>query len=270
MAEHGLAYPVVLKPDVGERGTGVAVVRSERHAEEYLAAATPATPATADVIAQEYVPGVELGVFWVRFPHAERGEIFSITEKTLPAVTGDGERTLEELILADERAVCMAHLHLERHQEQLDRVPARGERVQLGELGNHCRGATFTDGRALLTAELSAAIDDLGRRFEGFHFGRFDLRVPSLDDFKAGRNLKVLELNGVTAEATHIYHPGSSLWSAYRVLFRQWELAYAIGAANVERGARAATVRELVRLLLAWRRRTSPPGEGSRTHSDLP
>lgn len=253
LAEHGLAYPVVLKPDVGERGEGVAVVRNESQAEAYLA------DSRVDVIAQEHVAGLEYGVFYLRFPHAERGEIFSITEKTLPTVTGDGERSLEELILADEREVCNARLHLERHRDQLDRVPAAGETVVLGELGNHCRGATFRDGGHLLTPRLTEAVDEVSRGFEGFYFGRFDLRVPSREDFQAGRNWKVLELNGVTSEATHIYHPGSSLWSAWRVLFRQWELAFAIGAQNVERGARPVTVRALVRLLLAWRRGTSLP-----------
>jgi hypothetical protein len=248
MEQHALDYPVVLKPDVGQRGEGVVVVGSERQVEEYLVSAR------GDVIVQEHVSGLEYGLFYVRMPHAPRGKIFSITEKTLPTVVGDGVKSLEELILADERAVCMARFHLERHRAQLDRIPAAGETVVLGELGNHCRGATFRDGGHLATPELVAAVDRVCGSFEGFYFGRFDLRVPSEGDFVAGRNWKVLELNGVTSEATHIYHPGASLWSAWRVLFRQWELAFAIGAANVARGARATPVRELLRLLLAWRR----------------
>ena len=44
-----------------------------------------------------------------------------------------------------------------------------------------------------------------------------------------GRNMKILELNGVTSEATHIYDPKFSLLDAYRVLFQQWRIAFEIG-----------------------------------------
>ncbi|MEO7793342.1 MAG: VTT domain-containing protein, partial [Thermoanaerobaculia bacterium] len=102
LAAAGLALPVVLKPDVGERGRGVAVVRSENELAGYLASAG------GRLIAQEYIGGEEFGVFYVRHPAAARGRIFSITGKRFPVVIGDGRRRLEELILADERAVCMA------------------------------------------------------------------------------------------------------------------------------------------------------------------
>lgn len=248
MAAHGLTFPIVLKPDTGERGEGVAVVHDGRQ----LVSALAALP--GDVLVQEFVPGPELGVFYYRFPGEERGRIFSVTAKTLPVVVGDGASTLEELILADERAVCMAPMFLARHRERLAWVPAAGERVLLGELGNHCKGALFRDGSALLTSALEAVIDGAARRYPGFFFGRFDLRGESEEGLPAGR-FKVLELNGVTSEATHIYEPGASLVAAWRTLFRQWELAFAIGAENARRGARPAPVPELLALLRAWHNR---------------
>ena len=88
-----------------------------------------------------------------------------------------------------------------------------------------------------------------------FHFGRFDLRVPSVERFRAGLELTILELNGVTSEATHIYAPGASLLAAYRTLFEQWRLAFAIGAANFAAGAPATDLRTLFRLLRTRRSR---------------
>ena len=38
----------------------------------------------------------------------------------------------------------------------------------------------------------------------------------------AGHGFKIIELNGVTSEATHIYHPGTPLTQAYGVLMTQW------------------------------------------------
>lgn len=243
LAGAGLDFPIVLKPDIGERGRGVAVVRSEAELAAYLGAAD------GRLIAQEYVAGEEFGVFYIRHPAAERGRIFSITGKRFPVVEGDGRRTLEELILADDRAVCMAAYYLEANFERLDDVPAVAERVQLVEIGNHCRGTVFLDAGEHRTPELEAAIEELARGFEGFYFGRFDLRVPTVEQFRAGVGLKILELNGVTSEATHIYAPGSSLFSAYRTLFEQWRLAFEIGAANAARGTAPIGLLGLVRLL---------------------
>lgn len=243
-------FPVVGKPDVGERGEGVRILR------DVEALATWARDeAPADAILQRYAPGEEFGVFWLRHPSAPRGRIFSITAKHFTAVEGDGRRTLEELILADDRAVCQAPLYLERFAGSLDRVPAAGERVPLVEIGNHCRGTLFLDGRSLVTPELEARIDALAATVPGFCFGRFDLRAPTIEDFRAGRHLAVLELNGVTAEATHIYQPGASLGAAWRTLAEQWRLAFEIGAENVRRGERACTARELGALLAERSRR---------------
>src|SRR5258707_3569310 len=93
---------VVLKPDVGERGSGVAIIRSDAELQTYL------RDARGDVIIQQYVPGVEFGVFYVRRPGESHGRIFSLTEKRFPEVIGDGSSNIGELILRDPRAVCMA------------------------------------------------------------------------------------------------------------------------------------------------------------------
>lgn len=238
---HALELPVVVKPDRGQRGEGVAIVRSP----EQLATAL-ASPAA--LIVQEFVPGPEIGVFYARRPGRERGRIFSITRKRLPHLRGDGQSTLEELLLADPRASCLADVYLEESPRPPDAVPADGERVPLVEVGTHCRGAIFEDGDELGTAALEREVDRISRAYDGFYFGRYDLKAPSMEDFLAGTNLRVLELNGVTSEATHIYDPALSVLDAYRVLFRQWQLAFEIGAENRRRGAAVSTLRRLTGL----------------------
>ncbi len=226
MRSHGLQFPVVLKPDAGQRGSGVAIVRSSQQLCEYLA------HACFPVILQEYLPGEEYGVFYYRYPGSERGRVFSVTEKLMPILLGDGESTLEELILADDRAVCMSDFYLRNNAERIQEVPAAGERVQLVEIGTHCRGAIFLEGHDTTTPALEEVISRIALTFDGFFFGRFDIRVPSRQDLMAGRNLKIVELNGVTSEATHIYDPKFSLFDAYRVLFQQWRIAFEIGDLN--------------------------------------
>jgi membrane protein DedA with SNARE-associated domain/pimeloyl-ACP methyl ester carboxylesterase len=246
----GLGLPIVVKPDVGQRGEGVVVARTDDAFEAAL------FDAQGDVIVQEYIPGVEFGVFYVRHPDEPHGRIFAITEKLFPEVEGDGRSTLEELILRDERAVAMARTYFDLHGDHLWEVPAHGERVQLVEIGTHCRGAVFLDGAWAKTDPLEAAIDEIARGFDGFYFGRFDVRVPSRDAFVAGRDLRVVELNGVTSEATNIYDPKNTLLDAYRVLFRQWRLAFEIGFANRARGHAPIGVRALASRILAFWFRT--------------
>ncbi len=222
-------YPVVLKPDTGERGAGVQVVASRQQASEYLEAEPD------PVIVQEYIPGREFGVFYMRLPQEERGFVFSITDKRLPSIVGDGERTVEELILADKDLLAMARYYLRVQEARVDEVLPAGEELTLVQLGTHCRGAVFLRGSHLITPDLETAIDRVSQRFEGFYFGRYDVRTPSEEDLRQGR-FRVLELNGITSESTDIYDPQNSLWEAYLVLFRQWRYAFEIGRQNRDAG----------------------------------
>jgi len=81
----------------------------------------------------------------------------------------------------------------------------------------------------------------------GYAFGRIDLRAPSIAHFRAGQGLQVLELNGVSAESAHIYHPGTPLLKGYRAMFHQWSTAFAIGHANIRQGATTTSAWSLLR-----------------------
>ena len=251
----GGGFPVVLKPDAGQRGTGVAVIRNRPQLDGYLGCAEGAA------IIQEYVDGYEYGVFYYRYPDENEGTLFSITDKRLLTLNGDGLSTLEQLILQDERAMCMAPFHFRHHRDRLFHVPRFGESIALVEVGTHCRGALFLDGSAVLSPALASVIDRISKRFESFYFGRYDIRTPSIEDFRQGRNFKIVELNGVTSEATHIYQPGNSIWNAYRTLMQQWRIAFEIGAANRSRGVQPSSVRRLLAALLPARAPRRPrPG----------
>lgn len=252
MQRASLSWPVVLKPDVGERGTGVAIVRSPAEMDAYCHGLDQ------PIMIQEYVAGVEFGVFYCRRPDELCGRILSITEKRFPTVVGDGETTLERLILRDPRAVCAAATYLAGHTDAQTRVPVAGETVGLVELGSHCRGAIFLDGRQHWTPMLEQRVDEISRRYAGFYFGRYDIRAASIEDFRAGR-FSVIELNGVAAEPAHIYDPRVNLWSAYAALARHWQLAFQIGAANRRLGAAPLSAGELVQL--AWKRIRGPRRE---------
>ena len=173
----------------------------------------------------------------MREPDQKQGYLFGITDKRPPEVIGDGESTLEQLILDDDRAVCMAPVFFDRHALALFEVPAAGECIVLIDIGTHSRGCAFLDGEWIHTPALAHAIDRISTGYPGFFFGRYDIRTPDVEAFKRGEQFKIVELNGVTSEATNIYDPSNSLLYAYRTLARQWRLAFKIGAANRSNGA---------------------------------
>ncbi len=252
-AELERPFPIILKPEVGQRGSGVRLLKDAQELRRALA------EMLVDHVIQEYVPGPEYGVFYIRDAGAERGRIFSITKKQIPVLIGDGQHTLEELILLDKRSVAMASTYIEMHSSRVHTVPAQGERIKLVELGTHCRGAVFLDGNHLKTPQLEELFERLSRSCPGFHFGRYDLRAKSEEDFQAGRHFKILELNGLTSEAAHIYDPKTPLLEAWRVLCEQWRLAFKIAAANRDAGAPTDSILSVLRELAAYR-------EKSKTH----
>lgn len=241
-----LTLPLVLKPDVAQRGSGFKLVRTWDEARDYLA------QVTEDVVAQEYAPGpCEAGIFYYRFPHETRGRIFAITEKIFPSITGDGVHTVEALIRADARAAIVAKTYLQRHHAVRGTVLPPGRALKLVEAGNHCQGCIFRDGMHLWSESLETRIDEISRKVPGFFIGRYDVRYAGEADIKNGENFKIVELNGASSEATSIYDARNSIFRAYATLFQQWDLVFAIGAANRELGHRPAT---LALLREEWRK----------------
>lgn len=236
---HG--YPVVLKPDIGQRGRGVFIARNAAAVHDYLARFNGA------VIAQQYIDGDEFGIFIARMPDQPQVQVLSIVHKTFPQVTGDGQRSLQQLILDDARARLIADTLFARWAEDLQRVPDSGESIALVEIGAHCRGSLFLDATARVTPALVATLTRLADAVPGYAFGRLDLRAPSIEHLQRGDGLRVLELNGVTAESAHIYHPGTPLLVGYAAMFRQWALAFRVGAARARDGAPVTGPVELLR-----------------------
>ncbi len=251
LAAAGLGFPLVAKPDIGCNGTGVRVVRDAAE----LARTFAAFPAGVDLVLQQMVadPG-EAGLFYVRLPGEAHGRITSITLKSPPIVVGDGRSTLRALILDDPRYGAQPQIYFRRQASRLDQVPAAGEQVQLVFVGNHCKGSTFTDGRAYITPELTARVDAIARSIPDFSFGRFDVRYASLHELRQGTGFKIIEINGVGSEATHIWDPRTRLVDAYRAQFFHYGAAFKIGAANRAAGVRPTAPLALFRRWRAQRR----------------
>jgi alpha-beta hydrolase superfamily lysophospholipase len=257
-------YPVVLKPDRGERGAAVRVCRNEQDMAEQI------RRVRTDMVMQKFDPAPnEVGLFWVRLhPPGEAGDsgregmIFAITRKIFPRIVGDGKRTLRQLVLADDRFRVQEPVFARRFGRAIDLVPPEGERVRMGLAGNHVQGCRFEDGADLITDELSDAIDRICRSFPntdgspgGLDIGRFDIRYSDESELKAGCGFSVIELNGSSAEATIVYDPTRTWWWAIDVMSQQWGHAYRLGAMRRDMGRTPVGLIELILMAIRESRR---------------
>jgi membrane protein DedA with SNARE-associated domain len=249
MRGRGWQFPLVFKPDVGQRGSGVRWLQDRAQAAAYLAGESRRV-----VVQLPHEGPFEAGLFYVRCPGESRGRLFSITDKRFPVAVGDGQSTVAELIARHDRYRMQAEVFLRRLGDARHRVPEPGERVALGRAGNHCQGTQFLNGQCLATPELERRVDAIAQQVDGFYFGRFDVRYRNQSAFMAGQDLAIVELNGVTSEATHIYDPSGSLLEGWQTLMRQWAIAFAIGAANRARGHRPPGLLRLARLVWTFAR----------------
>jgi len=79
----------------------------------------------------------------------------------------------------------------------------------------------------LITPELEKVIDDISKRIPNFYAGRYDVRFSNLEDFKKGKNFKILELNGVTG------YDGEYIVKPYTKFPRWFVLRIMIGLQNI-------------------------------------
>ena len=249
----GLSFPLVAKPDIGMRGVGVQIVRTQADLRSYAST----FPAGANFILQALIDEEgEAGVFYIREPGDAKGRITSLTLKYFPRVLGNGKKKLRELILDDPRAGKLAHLYMDRHQERLDQIVPDGESVRLAFAGSHSRGTIFRNGNDQITEAMTDAFDRIARSIDEFYIGRLDVRFGDFEAFRKGQGFRIIEINGAGGEQTHIWDARTTLSEAYRALLQQFGALYRIGAANRRRGFKPTSLKTLIKVWLGEKKLT--------------
>ena len=80
--------------------------------------------------------------------------------------------------------------------------------------------------------------------------------VSSIGQFRRGEEFLILELNGAASEATSAYDGRKSLREAYALLFKQWELVFAIGDDTRRGGPRGSSRAQIVSEWRHYRQRS--------------
>ena len=102
--------------------------------------------------------------------------------------------------------------------------------------------------------------DEVNKTTPGIFFCRYDLKCTCIEDLKNGKNIKIMEINGVGSEPAHIYDPGFKLMDAYKALFHQWKTIYEISRINRKKGITYMTVKEAtqtIRFLMNYKKKAA-------------
>ncbi|MEM6722930.1 MAG: hypothetical protein AAF598_02770 [Bacteroidota bacterium] len=238
----GLSYPIIVKPDVGERGFLVEKLKSEAELLAYI------DQHKNPLILQECIEyPMELSVLYYRMPEATTGTILSVCIKETLTIVGDGVQTVESLLLRNSRARLQFKRLRQSHPILMNRVLAPGESFEVEPIGNHSRGTKFLNGNQYINMDLTTQFDAINLASEGMLYGRYDLKCTSIEDLSAGKGFKILEYNGVGGEPAHVYDPDYPLWKAYRDFYRCWRAIFQVSRAQSRLGIQPMTIREGIR-----------------------
>ncbi|MGI9531275.1 hypothetical protein [Lutimonas sp.] len=218
----GFSYPIIAKPDIGFRGYLVKKINSEEHLLSYLSHVDEA------IILQEFIPyEKELGIFYHRIPGEESGKITSVTIKKFIKIKGDGIQTIAQLITNDDRAFLYQDLFYIIHQDKLNTILPLGEELTLSVIGNHSKGTQFINGNHLIDEKLQQLVDSICKKIEGWNYGRLDIKYRNYEALLEGESFKILEINGIISEPTHIYdasYKGATYLKALVAINNHWSI----------------------------------------------
>ncbi len=237
--DHDLQFPMILKPDYGERGLGVQKVTSLPEIDVY------ANAVPVPFLIQAFVPyKYEIGVFFVKLPGESRGKISGIVNKQPVVVTGDGKSSLKQLVFRVPRYILQWAYIEKKFQHRISEVLPDGEELVLIPYGNHVRGSLFTNETSRLNDKLNDTLLDICNAIPDFNFGRLDIKFDSWEDMEQGKNFSIIELNGSGSEPTHIYDPKQSIFFAWKEIIKHWNWLYRICKYQGEKGVRPLTYRQ--------------------------
>jgi hypothetical protein len=203
-----LWLPFVCKPDGEERWKWVIVIKSEEQRETYK----KILPENQTFLLQEFIAyPEEIGIFRYRDPNNGQWVINGITTKEFTVIIWDGQKTLGELIALDPRAWKYTNVFKKDHEEKRNTLIPQWVSLQLNTIGNHNKWTKFLDWSDLITEKLTQTITTLLEHIPDFYYGRLDLRTSSKEALQQWKNIKIMEINGIQSEPTHLYDPKHTL-----------------------------------------------------------
>lgn len=207
-----LGYPVVVKPNNGNQGKGVSV--NLKNQEEIAAAFLIAKQYGEEILVERFIEGRHYRVLVIN------NQVVACAERIAPYITGDGKRTVKELIdiengnplrgedhekpLTKIKIDAIMEALLRKNGMDINYVPTVGEQVFLRENDNLSTGGTaidMTDEIHPENAEIAVhAASIVGLDIAGIDITTKDIRTSMRDD-----NGAVIEVNAAPGIRMHYY-----------------------------------------------------------------
>lgn len=228
------SWPMILKPDQGERGRDVHKLQDAVTAMRIVEGLDSGTWLLQAYLDLPY----EFGVFVEKSTLTDVFTVTSLCLKQPLGVRGDGVRTITSLVAQNPRAMRYRSLLEDVLAQRGAEVPAEGVWVPLHFSGNHCKGAAFISKNDWIDPALSQTFDALLQGVEGFRFGRLDVLVEDPSDLWQVDRIKVIEINGANSEPAHVYDyrmkPLRMLREILRYQRRMWQQSLHMQARGIQ------------------------------------
>ena len=178
------SFPFIVKPDIGMAGILFRKIETGNQLALYH------DKLNTNYLIQEFVEmPLEIGIFYIRLPDADKGKITALFCKKFPVIQGDGISSLEQLLQKNQIPVTDETVKLSR--EKLQQILPENETFHLSFVGNRYHGASFHDLSDEIDESLLDVVDKLSQQ-ANFFYGRYDIKCASIDDLKKGKNFTVL------------------------------------------------------------------------------
>lgn len=226
MKNHG---KIVVKPAAMNHGDGVSVgVDSIEKLEKAIAYVQSITTADSDIIYQKQVEGMEYRFLVVA------GKVIAVSHRRPPFVIGDGVHSVRELIKeknldprrGDGHSSVLTRISfedVERHNPSgfLERVPNKGDEVELLSTSNLSRGGEAVDYTDVASDAIKAIAEDAARYC---FLGVAGVDIISKDiTSETGENSYVIEVNLTPGVRMHEAPSVGQPRSVSRTIFREIE-----------------------------------------------
>ncbi len=189
-AAQEIGVPVVVKPQDGNQGRGVAVNLSTR--EQVMAAYAAAKEEGDQILVEKFAPGCDFRLLIIN------NQLVAAARREPPQVTGDGRRTIAELVTevnkdprrGEDHATSLSKIPLDEISQAVlkeqgltvDSVPAAGQIVVLRRNANLSTGGSATDVTDIVHHDVAAraidAVRMVGLDIAGVDVVATDISVP--------------------------------------------------------------------------------------------
>ncbi len=231
LEQYKIDFPLIVKPEVGGQGILFRKIDTAEQLKNYH------SKVPVEYIIQEMITyPMEVSVFYYRFPDQPKGVVTGFLHKIPLHVIGDGEHTLQQLIMQHPKAYKREVELQIKHRSKFKKVLQPGEKYMLSYAANHNRGAQFINLHNEIDGRLVSIFDKISIKINDFFYGRYDIMCSSVEDLKQEKNFSILEYNGCGAEPNHFYDTGYTLMGAYKEILMHWKVLCKISRYNYKQG----------------------------------